>query len=183
MNYDAVDAVLFDLLDVTDEHYVLEVGCDVGYTQRKFESQVKRCVGIDVNEFAIAQNPCADAVVMSGVSTTFPNACFDRVYSSHTIEHIHEIREHFEEVARILKPGGKYVAVYPWELFRGMAAARAAITLYGNPFKSRDMHVHKLSPKKLDKITKDLPITQTYHTLKFMNTPQWVSVWEKDNHQ
>lgn len=179
MNYDAVDAALFDLLDLSPEHSVLEVGCDVGHTQNRFESVVDRLVGIDINSYAISQNPNAESIEMDGTAMTFEDAIFDRVYSSHTIEHIPEIEKHFAEVARILKPDGKYVAVYPWELFRGMAAARAAITLYGNPLKSRDMHVHKLSPSKLDRITKGLPLKQTYSTLKFMNTPQWVSVLEK----
>ncbi|MAG11605.1 MAG: hypothetical protein CMI52_02245 [Parcubacteria group bacterium] len=180
MNYDAVDAALFDLLELRSDHHLLEVGCDVGYTQRKFELAVERCVGIDINEFAISQNTGNEAIVMDGTAMTFPDSSFDRAYSSHTIEHIPELLKHFEEIARVLKPGGKYVAVYPWELFRGMAATRAAITLYGNPMRSRDMHVNKLNPKKLDTITKDLPITQTYSTLKFMNTPQWLSVWERN---
>ncbi len=179
MNYDAVDELIIKHLDLASHHHVLEVGCDEGYTQRRVEPLVERVVGVDVNADAVAANPCADARVTSGPLLDFEDASFDRVYSSHTIEHIPELEQHFEEVARMLKPGGVYVAVYPWELFRGMAAMRAAMTLYGNPWRSREMHVNKLTPRKLDALLTNIPLSQSYSTLKFMNTPQWLSVWKK----
>ena len=44
----------------------------------------------------------------------FKDNSVDKVYFSHTIEHLEEHKKPMEEVHRILKKGGKLVLIYPW---------------------------------------------------------------------
>ena len=106
-------------------------------------------VGIDVNEAALGNNPHPDAMVMDATALTFPTATFDRVVSMHTIEHIPDLKGAFGEMARVLKPGGRMVHVYPWEPIRGYSAAPGALLAYGNIRMARELHLHKLDPQKL----------------------------------
>ncbi len=53
------------------------------------------------------------------------------------------------EIARVLKPGGVAIIVYPWELFRGMQAVAAAVRLYRNPFLAGRIHLHRLTPGRV----------------------------------
>ncbi len=86
---------------------------------------------------------------MDATALTFADATFDRVVSMHTIEHVPDLPGAFAEMARVLKPGGKMVHVYPWEPIRGYSAAPGALLAYGNLRMARELHLHKLDPQKV----------------------------------
>lgn len=175
---DKIFSIIEDFLRPRTEDKILEIGCNSGFMQGKFIERGLNVIGVDVNSEALGLNP-HDARLMSATDLKFADRSFDKIYSSHTIEHIENLRLSFEEASRVLKSGGVYVAVYPWELFRGMAAMRSSFSLYGNPFLARKFHLHKLNPKKIDDIISGLDILQTEHKLFFANTPQYVSVFKK----
>ncbi|MEL7279926.1 MAG: class I SAM-dependent methyltransferase [Pseudomonadota bacterium] len=47
---------------------------------------------------------------------TYADACFDLVLSTEVMEHVHDPWKAFEEVARVLRPGGSYVFTIPVRL-------------------------------------------------------------------
>jgi SAM-dependent methyltransferase len=57
--------------------------------------------------------PEIDYVSASGDLAIVPDASFDRVFSSHCIEHQPNLIRHLQEVGRILKPGGRYYLAIP----------------------------------------------------------------------
>jgi SAM-dependent methyltransferase len=50
---------------------------------------------------------------MSATELSFPDDSFDGAYSIHVTEHIEDVELHLSEVARVLRPGGRFVVVTP----------------------------------------------------------------------
>lgn len=166
-------------LDIKPTDTVLDLGCDDGFMQSQVARITPDTYGIDVNRDALAMNPNPHTKYMDARHLEFSNEFFDVIYSSHTIEHITDLQGVFHEVSRVLKSGGLAYLVYPWELFRGMAALRTAWKLHKNPLVARAMHVHKLNPKKLLELTAETRLVHIKSALVFLNTPQWVSIFKK----
>lgn len=59
------------------------------------------------------RTPRIDYVSPTGDLGVVGDAVFDAVLSSHVVEHQPDLVRHFREVARILRPGGIYVAIIP----------------------------------------------------------------------
>ena len=128
---------------------VLDVGCNRGDLVAFLRPVCRRVVGIDVNEQAVHSADVDDLRLMSILETDFPDDSFTRIVSSHTIEHIRDLRGAFAEMSRILRPGGVVVLHYPWEIFRGMGTMRNAYRLFGDPFKGYRLHLHRLCHGKI----------------------------------
>jgi SAM-dependent methyltransferase len=141
-----------EYLDLRPTDQVLEVGCDRGHYMTVLRPRCQRVFGIDVNDAALADNPHPDVQRMDATALAFPSASFDRVVSMHTIEHIPDLQAALVEMARVLKPGGKMVHVYPWEPIRGYSAAPGALLAYGSLRAARELHLHKLDPRKLGEL-------------------------------
>jgi len=155
----ALSRVLIKYLNPKKEERILDLGCGRGLYVREIEKYTDKVIGVDISEKAVKK--AVSKKVMHGDATdlSFESDSFDKVYSLHTIEHIYDLRKFLKEVARVLKPGGIFVLIYPWELIRGIQALGAAIINYGNPFKARDLHLHKLNPKKIEDLIEDLPLS------------------------
>jgi len=171
--------IILKYLDFKIEDSILEIGCDDGFMQKALEDKLFNVIGIDINKEALNNNKCSKVYYMNATKLDFDNESFNKIFSSHTVEHIDDLNMSFKEVDRVLKTGGLYLAIYPWELFRGMAAVRAAIKVNGNPFDSRKHHLHKLNPKKINKFLKCTRLKQIDSKLFFANTPQYVSIFKK----
>ena len=77
----------------------LEVGCGTGISKEFIKAQ----------EYIIsdyAEHPWLDACNVDALDTGFPDASFDFVVSSNMVHHVPYPVRFFEEMARILKPGG-----------------------------------------------------------------------------
>jgi ubiquinone/menaquinone biosynthesis C-methylase UbiE len=161
---------------------ILEIGCGRGYMTREVRRFAPDTTGVDVNPEAVAHAVTSGLRVMDARRLDFPAGAFDKVYSFHMIEHIFNLGDAFAEIDRVLRPGGRAMLVYPAEPIRGLYVVPTAIWLYGNPLRARDLHVHKLSPRKLAPYLMGTSLTVTHSALHLLLTPQFVTVLYKELH-
>ena len=71
--------------------------------------------------------------------------------------------------------------VYPAEPIRGLYAVPAAVALFGNPLRAREMHLHRLTPGRIAEViaAARLPLAHVASKLEFWLTPQFVTVLAK----
>ena len=142
-----------ELLAVRKSDRILEIGCNQGDFVKILKKSVVYVRGCDINQAAISASQLSALEVMSVENLQYTAGQFNKIVSLHTLEHIVNLPRVFQEISRVLSPGGQVVLIYPWEIFRGSNNFFSAWKLYGNPFFARQLHVHKLSPSKLKKIT------------------------------
>jgi len=158
---------------------LLEIGCGRGFLTQRIQHVAPATTGIDVNPQAIA-NAVTDRVrVMDARSLGFADAEFDKIYSFHAIEHIPDLGRAFIEMDRVLKPGGRVLLVYPAEPIRGLYVVPTALLLFGNPLRARDLHIHKLSPRRLRRFLEGTSLEIVRSSLDLLLTPQFVTVLRK----
>jgi SAM-dependent methyltransferase len=166
-------------VDPKPSQSILEIGCNDGMFLREVFQIAPNITGIDVNADMIAKLNDPRISVMSGTELQFEDSRFDTVFSFEVIEHIPEIEKYFKEATRVLKPGGKLVISFPFELFRGMTAIPDAIASYHNPLYCRELHVHRLFPKKIVKIIEGLSLKVEVTQLLMAPFPTFLMVLRK----
>ena len=167
------------LLDLEPGDRVLEVGCGAGHLVKRLAERGIDIVGIDVNPNA-AEIAGTDRVIeMAAESLDFPDDEFDAIVSVHAIEHIPELEAAVAEMARVLKPGGSALYIYPAEPIMGLYAIPTSIILHGTPFKAREVHCQKLWPAKLARMMTPLGLSQTHSEFNLIKSPQFVSVFAR----
>jgi ubiquinone/menaquinone biosynthesis C-methylase UbiE len=119
----------YKYLGLTEGSVVLDAGCGPGYDVLRMAARVGRSghvTGIDLSErmIAIAQEKAA----ASGLPVSFgtgnvcmldlPDAGYDAVREERTLQIIENPGQALDELVRVLRPGGRLVAVEPdWETF------------------------------------------------------------------
>ena len=159
---------------------ILEVGCGRGFLTRRVRYLAPTTIGIDLNREAISNAVVGGLRVMDATQLAFPDASFDKIYSFHVIEHIPNIRLALAEIDRVLAPGGRALLVYPAEPIRGLYVVPTALRVFGNPLRARDLHVHKLSPRRLDQYLAGTSLRAESSVLHFLITPQFITLLRKD---
>ena len=159
---------------------ILEVGCRRGLLVKKMQELGVDAYGIDINSQAIVNGEAKNLSVADATALPFADASFDKIYSIHTIEHIPNIRRVFQEMARVLIPGGKIILVYPSEIIRGMFALPAAIMVYKKASLCRTLHVHKLFPKKIKELIRGLRLQYVESHFPVLLLPQFLTVLQKN---
>lgn len=157
----------------------LEIGCNDGLLLNHLKRFSPNIVGVDINEQQVQKAQSKSIKLMSATSLKFPDCSFDKVCAFEVIEHIPEIKRVFEEAYRVLKPEGKLVISFPHEFVRGQAVWYEAYKIYGSPRYARKLHVHKLRPKHIRKITRDLGFEVTYSKLHFIPFPSFIMTLKK----
>jgi ubiquinone/menaquinone biosynthesis C-methylase UbiE len=147
------DKKITRLLDPRASDIILEIGCNKGELVSLIGNFSDRVYGCDINEEAINNSPVKNLEVMPVNNLKYKDNFFDKIISSHVIEHIADLEEAFKEIRRVLKPNGICVLIYPFEIFRGSNNMIQCWKIYGNLFYSRKLHVQKLSPEKISKLT------------------------------
>jgi ubiquinone/menaquinone biosynthesis C-methylase UbiE len=158
---------------------VLEVGCGSGHLTKRLAERGVDIVGIDPNPNAGVVGGTDRILCMSAESLDFPDGEFDAVVAVHAIEHIPPLEAAMAEMARVLRPGGRALFIYPAEPIQGLYAIPTSVILYRTPFKAREVHCHKLSPSKVRRIAEPLGLTETHHEFNLWKSPQFVSVFTK----
>jgi SAM-dependent methyltransferase len=92
---------------------VLDAGCGSGRIFRYELAAGCRLVGVDVSA-ELRDNPNLDDPVRGDVQRLpFASASFDAVLASHVMEHLPRPHEALVEIARVLKPGGRFLLLTP----------------------------------------------------------------------
>ncbi|MFQ5967143.1 MAG: class I SAM-dependent methyltransferase [Acidimicrobiia bacterium] len=167
------------LLDLSRGERVLEVGCGQGHLTKRLADRGVDAVGIDANPHAAELARSDRIMCMVAEELEFPDASFDAVMSVHAIEHIPDLHRALSEMARVLKPSAQALHIYPAEPIMGLYAIPTSVILYGTPFKARQVHCHKLWPKKLRRMVEPLGMTETHQEFNLLRSPQFVSRFEK----
>jgi methionine biosynthesis protein MetW len=94
---------------------MLDVGCGDGELLESLRERgwAVRGVDFDPDAVAAARSQGLDVDLGDLRAQCYPDAAFDAVTMSHSLEHVPEPRAILEEVRRILKPGGRIVIVTP----------------------------------------------------------------------
>jgi ubiquinone/menaquinone biosynthesis C-methylase UbiE len=167
------------LLSLQPGERVLEVGCGRGLLTNRIAERGVDIVGIDANPQAPELAEGERVLHMRAEDLSFDDSEFDAIVSVHAIEHIPPLEEAFEEMVRVLKPGGRAMFIYPAEPIMGLYAIPTAIILHGNPLKAREVHCHKLSPRKVRSMLEPLGANEIHHEFNLWKSPQYVSVFHK----
>lgn len=167
------------LLSIRPGDRILEVGCGQGHLTKAIAKRGLDVTGIDANSQApeIAGNGLVRHMVAEALD--FNDASFDFVISVHAIEHIPPLDRALAEMARVLKPGGKALLIYPAEPIKGLYAIPTSIILHGTPWKAREVHCHKLTPSKVRAMFEPLGMRETAREFSLFKMPQFASAFEK----
>ena len=167
------------LLALRSGEAVLEGGCGQGHLTKRLADRGVDITGIDANPNAPEVAGTDRVVCMDAEELDFDDEVFDKVVSVHAIEHIPDLNQAISEMARVLRPGGEAMFIYPAEPIMGLYAIPTSVILYGTPFKARQVHCHKLWPSKLRKIAEPVGLRETHNEFNLFKSPQFVSVFEK----
>ena len=102
---------------------ILELGCGTGMILKEIDPIAKTAKGIDISPGMLEQAKARGLDVVEGSATDLPfeDAVFDVIYSFKVLAHIEQIELAMNEVARVLKPGGKaFLEFYNPRSFRGL---------------------------------------------------------------
>ena len=158
----------------------MDLGCSRGFYVRAMEAYTDGAVGVDVSEASLKEAVSPRVRYGDITNLEFADASFDKAYSLHTVEHLPDLRKFFIEMARVLRPGGMAIIVYPWEPFRGFQALVAAVRQYKNPLMARQIHLHRLTPKAVTKITESTPLSHVKSKLVLALGIQYLTVLSKE---
>jgi SAM-dependent methyltransferase len=102
---------LLDLLAAQPGERVLDLGCGDGRLTLEAAANGARMTGVDLSPelVAAARARGLDAQVADATALPYPNACFDRVLSNAALHWMTAPEPVLGEVARVLKPGGRFV--------------------------------------------------------------------------
>lgn len=158
---------------------ILEVGCGRGHLLRVMQDAGALAAGVDLNPQAIAQGEARDMAVAAATDLPFPDAAFDALVSVHTIEHLPDLDAALAEMVRVVRPGGRLLLIYPAEPIMGLWAVPTAVILHKNPFKARQVHCQKLTPKRLRARVSGLPVTPRSDRFSWRGWPQYTTVLDR----
>lgn len=104
---------LLEMLKGVKGMKVLDLGCGTGRMTKKLLELGAEVVGVDVSEemLNVARKKCRGAEFVLGDSANLPfgEGEFDLVVASFLIVHLKGLEKSFDEVYRVLKPGGVFI--------------------------------------------------------------------------
>ena len=172
-------ATIRRLLDPQPGTRILEVGSGRGHLTCQLDRLGAIATGVDANPAAATHALARDIRVMNVERLEFADAEFDQLVSVHAIEHFPNLAGAFAEMARVLRPGGRMLLVYPWEPIRGIGAVPDAITIYRNPFRARQMHLQKPRPVMVRRLGEDVGLAHVHSEFRAF-WPQFTTLLRKN---
>lgn len=163
------------LLPLQPSTTVLEVGCGSGHLTKRLAARGVDIVGVDANPNSAEVAETDRVRTMRAEALDFEDNTFDAIVSVHAIEHIPALEAALIEMARVLRPGGQALFIYPAEPIMGLYAIPTSVILHGTPFKAREVHCHKLWPAKVRRMVEPLGWTETHREFNLFKSPQFVS--------
>ena len=159
---------------------VLDVGCGRGHVVNALRELGVHAEGIDLNPNAAEVALIPHVRTMSATDLEFESESFDAVVSFHAIEHIPDIDAALAEMARVVRPGGKVLLVYPAEPIRGLYAIPTAIILHGNPWRARQVHLHKLTPALIAEKVATVGLIELRKQFRPWPSPEYATLCQKE---
>ncbi len=176
--------MFLDVVKPKKNEKILEIGCNDGSLLNVMNRYGSNCYGIDVNKDIINKSNNPNLKVMSATNLKFKDNSFDKIYTSHTLEHIKDVKKVFKEVNRVLKEGGEFIILFPYEPIRGIRAMKETIALSKTPFKmARELHIHRLTPRKIKKLIKYMPFKIKKSTIRFTILPDYLMILEVNKNE
>ncbi len=133
---DAVE-VAFDAVVEVAPTRVLEVGCGPGELAARIQEHVGppvRALDISPRMVELARGRGVDAQVGDVQSLPFEDASFDVVLAAWMLYHVPDLAEALDEVGRVLRPGGRLVAVTNGSAHLQELRQLIGVASEGNPF-------------------------------------------------
>ena len=175
----ALFKLLLEYLKPKRGEEILDLGCSRGFYVREMENYTDGVIGVDISETSLKEAVTQKVEYGDITNLEFEANSFDKIYSLHTIEHIPNVSRFFLEIARVLRPGGIAIIVYPWEPVRGFQAIVAALRQYKNPFMARKIHLHRVTPKSIIKLIEGTPLSYIESKFTFALGLQYLTILEK----
>ena len=97
---------------------ILEVGAGTGQQARMLAGFGYTVQAIDIPQSNYAEDRIFPVADYDGRTIPFPDAAFDIVFSSNTLEHVPDLRRMHAEIGRVLRPDGYAVHVMPTHAWR-----------------------------------------------------------------
>ncbi len=155
---------------------VADIACGTGYgTQMLAKAGAKSVHGMDLSEEAVEF--CRENYNIPGVTYSVANAQkitaigdgeFDLVVSFETIEHLPDVEAYLDEMARILRPGGKFLVSTP-----DRRIASVMYRLLGRP--ANKHHVREYTKDELVKLLSTRFQIEGLYGQAFV--PWWLVFW------
>lgn len=99
---------------ITLETRILDVGCGHGDFLKPVHDKTIYSYGLDPDEDVLAKNTFIKSKTVGIVEKLpFENNFFDLVISAWVLEHLPDPQKAFQEIFRVLKPGGKIIFLTP----------------------------------------------------------------------
>lgn len=111
---------VFDQLKLSNSSQILELGCGPGWLWRENLERIPEGWQVTLSDFSSGMVDEAEQYlkgkgpfhfdVVDAQSISFPDGQFDAVIANHMLYHVPNLHKAFEEIARVLKPGGHFYA-------------------------------------------------------------------------
>jgi SAM-dependent methyltransferase len=99
---------------ITPETRILDAGCGRGGVIERYGRLAKQAVGVDGDLSSLGEHRCLRQLVQGDLERLpFVAGCFDLVLCSWVVEHLTNPDPVFQELARVLRPGGHLVILAP----------------------------------------------------------------------
>ncbi len=152
---------------VTPKTRLLDIGCGSTDFMREVYERTPHTYGIDPDARALERNTVlSHPVVGRAEALPFPDGFFDLVTLAWVIEHLEDPRKAFQEILRVLRPGGSVVFLTPnawnynvWLIRIIPNALHQMFTrrLYGRSAESTFPTYYRLNtPRRLDRTLREL---------------------------
>ena len=113
---------------------VLDVGCGDGFFARTvFGKTIEMGIDLDERELALAAKNGGYRKVLRADATRLPFASksYKTVISNCVLEHVPNIQKAFDEISRVLKPGGRLIITVPSEYYDTDSFFQKWLKLFG----------------------------------------------------
>jgi len=97
---------------------LLEIGSGSGFQLQILSSICRSSVGLETPASWYRDNRIVDLVEYDGSRIPFPDASFDIIFSSHVLQFLTEEHGLYDEMRRVLRPGGVAIHVVPTATWR-----------------------------------------------------------------
>ncbi len=110
---------LFNRYKIEKNSRFLELGCGRGEFLNEFIELGVQGYGLDISDYSKKKYPKINLLIQDldqNTKTSYESSYFDVIFSKSFVEHFYDPQKIFEEMRRLLKPGGILITLTPcWE--------------------------------------------------------------------